>query len=303
MPEVTSSADAKESNEDDFFSSWDKPAAAKTPTSSAPTTPPIVGRSSPLGNGAASAAPRTVTSSSLRSSSASSSRPASKLGASRLNSSNSSSTVSSTAASAAKKSKLGGLGAKKAVSPLDFAEAERKATEEAERIKQLGYDRLKEEEEERVRAKKAEEELKSSRSLGFGKVEKSNGAVPATVSKPRGTTQDMERLGMGMKKMGFGSVPAASAPASTRCGGCFIVRASLTLSVARSHRSTMLPPSLEKSSETRKLYLRTCTLGEMIMTRKLWVKHRTDCNHSRVLPPSHPTSTLAGKKRRMRVGR
>jgi ADP-ribosylation factor GTPase-activating protein 2/3 len=221
MPEVTSPADAQESTEDDFFSSWDKPAAAKTPTSSAPTTPPVVGRSSPLGNGAAATAPRTITSSSLRSSSSSSSRPASKLGASRLNSS--SSTVSSAAAPAAKKSKLGGLGAKKAVSPLDFAEAERKATEEAERIKQLGYDRLKEEEEERARAKKAEEELKSSRSLGVGKVEKSNGTVPTTVSKPRGTTQDMERLGMGMKKMGFGSVPAASAPASIGCGGCFIV--------------------------------------------------------------------------------
>lgn len=209
MPDVTSSAEASAAKtEDDFFSSWDKPATTKSPTPSTPTSPPVIGR---LGNGAAPAAPRTVTSSSLRSSSASSSRPASKLGASRLNSS--SSVTSTTAAPAAKKNKLGGLGAKKAVSPLDFAEAERKATEEAERIKQLGYDRIKEEEEERARAKKAEEDLKNSRSLGVGKVEKSNGTAPAVVSKPRGNAQDMERLGMGMQKMGFGSVPAP-APAS-----------------------------------------------------------------------------------------
>jgi len=214
MPDVTSSADAAAANnEDDFFSSWDKPAAAKSSTPSTPTSPPVVGRSSPLGNSAAPTAPRTVTSSSLRSSSASSSRPASKLGASRLNSS--SSVASTATAPAAKKTKLGGLGAKKAASPLDFAEAERKAAEEAERIKQLGYDRLKEEEEERARAKKAEEELKNSRSLGVGKTDKNNSTAPAVVSKPRGNAQDMERLGMGMKKMGFGSVPAPAAPASS----------------------------------------------------------------------------------------
>jgi len=212
MPEITSSADAKAgADEDDFFGSWDKPAAAKSPASSTLTPPPVIGRSSSLGNGAASTAPRTVTSSSLRSASASSRRPTSELGASRLNSSNP--TTSTASAAAPKKSKLGGLGAKKAASPMDFAEAERKAAEEAERIKQLGYDRLKEEEEERARAKKVEEQLTAA-PLSVGKVEKSNGTIPAITNKPRGNAQDMERLGMGMKKLGFGGVPTPS-PASS----------------------------------------------------------------------------------------
>jgi ADP-ribosylation factor GTPase-activating protein 2/3 len=128
-----------------------------------------------------------------------------------------SSSATTTSASAPKKSKLGGLGAKKAASPLDFAEAERKAAEEAERIKQLGYDRLKEEEEERAKAKSVQESLQAaSRNVGvIGKVTSTTPVVAA--SKPRGNAQDMERLGMGMKKMGFGAVPAAaSASVSTR---------------------------------------------------------------------------------------
>lgn len=94
---------------------------------------------------------------------------------------------------------------------MDFAEAERKATEEAERIKQLGYDRAKEDEAERTKVKTTQDSLKTApRSLGgIGAVEKSNGTAPAAVvSKPRGNAQDMERLGMGMKKMAFGSAPA-----------------------------------------------------------------------------------------------
>ena len=73
-------------------------------------------------------------------------------GASRLNSASSVGTTSTV-----KKSKLG-LGASK-TKPVDFAEAERRAREEEERIKQLGYDREREELEERM--KKDAEALKS----------------------------------------------------------------------------------------------------------------------------------------------
>ncbi|KAH8082466.1 ArfGap-domain-containing protein [Cristinia sonorae] len=207
--------------DDDFFSSWDKPAAkpAAKPASSTPAAPPIIGRSA---SAAAPSAPRTVSSSSLRSNSSigsGASRPASKLGASRLNSASGTTTTSSpaTGASAApKKTKLGGLGAKKAAAPIDFAEAERKAAEEAERIKQLGYDREREREEEEKRAKEAA----AAASLSLNKA-----ASPVTATapskfsapvetKPKGSAQDLERLGMGMKRLGFGAVPVAAS--STR---------------------------------------------------------------------------------------
>ena len=192
--------------DDDFFSSWDKPTSPKpAANSSKPAAPPVIGRAA-----SASSAPRTVTSSSLRSTSTGSSagRPA-KLGASRLSSSASTTSAASTAAP--KKSKLGGLGAKKAA-PVDFAEAERKATEESERTKQLGYDREREEQEERARKEKEALELKS-KAATVG-VKTKTVEVAKVAPKPNGSSQDMERLGMGMKRLGFGGVPAAAAASS-----------------------------------------------------------------------------------------
>lgn len=214
-PSAPSSSAAGE--EDDFFSSWDKPASkpVKSAAASTPASPPVIGRAATV-----SAAPRTVTSSSLHSSTTGTTRPASKLGASRLNSSPATSTLSTpttTTASAAgaRKSKLGGLGAKKAASPLDFEEAQRKAEEEAERIRQLGYDREKErqEEEERQKAAKAAKLVPNSPAAGS-----SSGSAKTTAAavetKPLGNAHDLERLGMGMKRLGFGAVPAAAASKS-----------------------------------------------------------------------------------------
>ena len=211
MPEITSSTDAKAANdEDDFFSSWDKPAnSSAKQTTSTPVSPPVIGRVTLTQN----ATPRTVTSSSIRSTSTTNaSRPTSNLKASRLTSSTTT-TSSVTSTTGPKKSKLGGLGAKKAATPLDFEQAEKHAAEESERIKQLGYDRQKEEEEEKARAQKKTLELKSTPITAATKQPVQN--VNAT-PKPRGSQQDMERLGMGMKKLGFGSVPTQT-PASTRC--------------------------------------------------------------------------------------
>lgn len=203
--------------DDDFFSSWDKPASKPaTPTTSAPTSPPVIGRSPSAA--AAPSAPRTISSSSFRSSSTPASGRPGKLGASRLTSSNSV-TGASTGGSglgAAKKSKLGGLGAKKAVAPIDFAEAERKAKEEAERIKQLGYDKQREEEEENAR--KEAEKLQAAANAKA----RPTSVKPANGSKadvPKGNNQDLERLGMGFKKLGFGAIPSGqpAAVARSRC--------------------------------------------------------------------------------------
>ncbi|EKM49906.1 uncharacterized protein PHACADRAFT_265665 [Phanerochaete carnosa HHB-10118-sp] len=202
---------------DDFFSSWDKPAAKPTASSVSSPGVPVLGRAATV---TGTPAPRTISSSSLRSSpNTPGSRPNSKLGATRLTSSPAVSTTTNTSTAASKKSKLGGLGAKKAAAPIDFAEAERKATEEAERIRQLGYDREKErqEEEERVR-KAAEAKASASASAPASRsLTPANGKNTTPVeAKPLGSAQDMERLGMGMKRLGFGAVPAASAAASPK---------------------------------------------------------------------------------------
>ncbi|KAM5538952.1 hypothetical protein V8D89_007373 [Ganoderma adspersum] len=205
---------AAEGGDDDFFSSWDKPAVKPSPaTSSKPASPPILGKSASVGN-----APRTVSSASLRStstSSLSSSKPASKLGASRLNSSASS--ITNSASAAPKRSKLGGLGAKKAAAPVDFAEAERKAAEEAERIRQLGYDREREKAEEEERVRVAAEKAAANKAKTSSAATKSTpvaSSVSASVATPKGNAQDLERLGMGFKRLGFGAVPAAAASTS-----------------------------------------------------------------------------------------
>ncbi|GLB45315.1 putative arfGap-domain-containing protein [Lyophyllum shimeji] len=196
---------AKEETEDDFFDSWSKPS---TPKSSAPgtprvATPPVIGRSASASSSTSAsatststpAAPRTITSSAAA-------RPA-RLGGgtSRLNSASS---TSSTTSTVPKKSKLG-LGASKA-KPVDFAEAERKALEEAERIKQLGYDRQREEAEEKAR--KEAEALRKATEIGpkaTVNTTASNGGAPASSATPKSAA---------FPRLGFGAIPGAGAAAA-----------------------------------------------------------------------------------------
>lgn len=204
-------ATATPKEDDDFFSSWDKPAIKRpTPPPSRTATPPVVGRSSsPLnpasnGNGIARsksplnpgsgastpaeekpAAPRTTTSSALRN----------KTGS----------------ATSARKGVLGAkktqkLGAKKvgAAEVIDFDAAEKKAKEEAERIAKLGYD------------PDAEEEKPKATEIGKGK------AAVQTPSSPQHSrkSSDAERLGLQMNRLGFG-MTAGTAPkaAPKKMGG------------------------------------------------------------------------------------
>jgi ADP-ribosylation factor GTPase-activating protein 2/3 len=103
------------------------------------------------------------------------------------------------------------LGAKKLTADvIDFDEAEKKAKEEAERIAKLGYDP---EAEEATTTKNAKSESSS------------NIVSPTPVSPVRGgygsghsrekSASDVERLGMGVARLGFGQIgggkPAASA--------------------------------------------------------------------------------------------
>ncbi|KAA8895013.1 hypothetical protein FN846DRAFT_971562 [Sphaerosporella brunnea] len=195
--------------EDDFFSSWDKPAIKRpTPPPSRTATPPVVGRTpSPLNPGAANggngiarsksplsgttdapAAPRTTTSSALRSKpGATGARKSGVLGAKKTTK----------------------LGAKKigGGEVIDFDEAEKKAKEEAERIAKLGYD-------------PEAEDAMEKKSMDKGK---SVAATPVeTTAKGHArNSSDVERLGLQMGRLGFGQVaggPAAKAP-SKKMGG------------------------------------------------------------------------------------
>lgn len=193
--------------DDDFFSSWDKPAIKRpTPPVSRTATPPVMGRTpSPFlgsnGNGkdiARTASPlsktegeakpatsRITTSAALRKTTTGP-RKANVLGAKKTNK----------------------LGVKKVTADaIDFDEAERKAKEEADRIAKLGYD------------PDAEEQNTKDSSASTP----ANILAPTPVSPSRGASShtrqkseaEMERLGMGIGRLGFGQVggkKAAAAP-------------------------------------------------------------------------------------------
>jgi ADP-ribosylation factor GTPase-activating protein 2/3 len=90
------------------------------------------------------------------------------------------------------------LGAKKAAAPIDFDAVERKAREEEERKAKLL-------EEERLAKEKAMEEALKAKGLSAPTV--TNNKTSSTTNGKDATSPapDMERLGMGMRKMGFGS--------------------------------------------------------------------------------------------------
>ncbi|KAF7974321.1 hypothetical protein HWV62_12492 [Athelia sp. TMB] len=189
-------------DDEDFFSSWDKPASKPSPAATPATSPPVIGRP------AAPPAPRTISSSSFRSSATPTTGRPQKLGASRLTSSSSvNSSSSTTSAATAKKTKLGGLGAKKAAAPIDFDAAEKKAKEDAERAKEAEAQRKIQEEEERAR--KEAERLQAA-SLKAKQAE----AKPVARKggdTPKSPNPEVERLGMGFKKLGFGARPSGQA--------------------------------------------------------------------------------------------
>ncbi|THH07107.1 hypothetical protein EW145_g3609 [Phellinidium pouzarii] len=198
--------------DDDFFDSWDKSAAPKLPSTSATVSkPPSLGRA------ISSPGPRTVTSASLRSNTTATAKPA-RLGAARLNSAAS---AGSRATSGGAR-KLGGLKATKAAQPIDFEKAKREAEAEEERVRQLGYDRKREEKESAAAKAKATEEKAAAakaQSKELGGPAKSGLAPAAGTSRlanhQRGNSQDMARLGMGIRRLGLESGATSSTPAAS----------------------------------------------------------------------------------------
>lgn len=195
--------------DDDFFSSWDKPAIKRpTPPISRTATPTIIGRTpSPFlnagnGSGIARAA------SPLANSDGASVPPVSRAvhsSALRNKATTTGSGPRKTSVLGAKKTKLG---AKKLTGDvIDFDAAERKAKEEADRIAKLGYD-PEAEESKKTTVKTADTNLVQPTPVSPG---------PGTYGNPAPRERagsDVERLGMGVTRLGFGQIGGAKPAAA-----------------------------------------------------------------------------------------
>lgn len=205
--------------DDDFFSSWDKPSIKRPSNPPSRTgTPPVVSRTaSPFlnagsnGNGPRSKSPLSASDKD----SASSPAPTAIRAGSVSRKGPSGATAKKTSVLGAKKAPK--LGAKKvgAAEMIDFDEAEKKAKEEAERIEKLGYD---------PEAEKAEADAKAKATSTAA----TTIASPTPLSPNRGgfgvtsktherKSSDVERLGMGIGRLGFGQT-ASSKPAPKKPG-------------------------------------------------------------------------------------
>ncbi|KAF2877385.1 hypothetical protein BDV95DRAFT_481166 [Massariosphaeria phaeospora] len=213
-PSASDGTNTPAGDEDDFFSSWDKPSIKRpsNPSSRAGTPRAQSPFLKPDANGNATARPKSplVASSEPNTPAAVPSKPAIRKTNTGL---------------APKKNILGakkkGLGAKKVVSSdggLDFEEAERKAREEAERIEKLGYDPEAEAAEAAAKSKSKAPEPSSITSPT--PASPSRGGFGST-AKPERSSQDMERLGMGVARLGFGQVGQSKAAAAPKKMGGF----------------------------------------------------------------------------------
>ena len=201
-------------DDDDFFSSWDKPSIKRPSNPPSRTgTPPVVSRtSSPFLNaGANTTRSKSPLSSDKESATASPAPTAIRASAAARKTSG---TTTAKKGSVLGTKKAPKLGAKKigGADLIDFEEAERKAKEEAERIEKLGYDPEAEEAEAKAKTSGtgataiASPTPLSPNKVGFG----------ATKTTHERNSSDVERLGMGIGRLGFGqtvgSKPTAPAP-------------------------------------------------------------------------------------------
>lgn len=209
--------------EDDFFSSWDKPSIKRpTPPVSRTATPPVVGRTpSPFLNAGNSNGNGIARSSSplVNVEGAGSTAPAH----SRITSSAALRKGTTTGAGPRKANVLGAkktkLGAKKVTGDvIDFDAAERKAKEEAERIAKLGYDP--EAEEATTKATITTKTADLPKIVSPTPVSPGRAGYGSAAGRER-TNSELERLGMGMGRLGFGQIGGNKAAAAPKKMGGF----------------------------------------------------------------------------------
>ncbi|RMJ22537.1 GTPase-activating protein [Aspergillus sp. HF37] len=204
--------------DDDFFSSWDKPSIKRPSNPPSRTgTPPVVSRTgSPFlnagsnGNGSRSKSPLSDNDG------ASSPAPTAIRAGSVSRKGPSATTAKKTSVLGAKKTPK--LGAKKvaAAETIDFDEAEKNAREEAERIEKLGYDAEAEKAEAEAKAKEAKNTAANTIASPTP-ISPSRGGFGATSKTHERNASDVERLGMGVGRLGFGQT-ASSKPAPKKLG-------------------------------------------------------------------------------------
>jgi len=302
--------------DDDFFSSWDKPAIKKpTPPISRTATPPVVGRTpspflnagangkdlaraaSPLAktDGESKPAPsRITTSAALRKTvPAGGPRKANVLGAKKTQK----------------------LGVKKVTADIiDFDEAEKKAKEEAERIEKLGYDP--DAEEEAATAKTATKSDSKIHSPTPVSPAPRGGYGSASHSREK-SASELERLGMGVARLGFGQVgggkPAAAAqkknaggfgsvgPIKAAVEGLSLGRGMGRRGCANTQQKTRTDLRATSLAHRRPSRRTRCS-ARATSTRRHKRKRNRDCRVSRVRRRSLPTPTLA-VQRRMKLAR
>ncbi|KAF3921309.1 hypothetical protein ABW21_db0208337 [Orbilia brochopaga] len=215
---ITVTADEKE---EDFFSSWDKPAIKRPSPSPSRSGTPVSRTASPFLNanaaGNGTARPKSPLAAGAKTSTPADTPPAAAV-------SSASKAVPATATATRSKPATGGgakgrsgvlsgkkaqkIGAKKVVAAdIDFEAAEKKAKEEAERVAKLGYD---------PEAEAAEEEKSRTSSIG---------ATPLSPTTRSGsaTKIETEKQTARLAKLGFGQIgnaaAAASAAAPKKMGG------------------------------------------------------------------------------------
>jgi hypothetical protein len=260
----------------DFFSSWEKPTIKR------PSNPPS--RTATPSNASRTASPFLIPG-------ANGSRPKSPLNASGTEDSTSAPTSAPrtvTTSSAIRKApgiggarktnvlgaKKGKLGAKKVVieNDLDFEEAERKAKEEAEKIAELGYNPN-----DAAEVAAAEAKAKEAAAAEQAKIAAPIAVNPSRVAssgpkKIEKSSAEMERLGMGMGRLGFGQVASSKKPAAKKMafgqvsravaeGKSWVVICRIILQLLTC--SKMTAQMQGRSSERRKESHRTNILDEM----------------------------------------
>jgi hypothetical protein len=196
------------------------------------------------------------------------------------------------------------LGAKKVTGDLiDFDEAEKKAKEEAERIAKLGYDPDAEDEQ-------ATKDTSASAASIISPTPVSPVRSGPSAHSRQKSNAEVERLGMGVARLGFGQVggpKAASAPKKN--AGGFGSVGPVKASEGKLHNalwqrlvsnsSQTTPTTLPATSlAPKKASRRMSTLARAPSTPTPRQRPRRACRASRVPAPSRPTPTLAAPRRR-----
>jgi len=209
--------------DDDFFSSWDNPTIKRPSNPPSRTGTPLSGSrtASPFlnapANGNGIARPKSPLSGGPESTPAA--PPASRTtSSSAIRKTTTGAAPRKTNILGAKKTKLGAKKLTPTDSGLDFEAAERKAREEAERIEKLGYDPEAEKAADAAAAKGKAASTETAGIVSPTPVSPPRAGFGAT--KPERSSAEMERLGMGIGRLGFGQVGGAKpAAASRKIGG------------------------------------------------------------------------------------